>query len=53
MHQLFSLLDIGVVRRVLTGVSRDWPDADPVDVAASTSAGSVINDNFPQACTTA
>ena len=34
VHQLFSLLDIGVARRVLTGVSSDWPGADPVEVAA-------------------
>jgi hypothetical protein len=34
VHELFSLLDIGIARRVLTGVSGDWPDADPIEIAA-------------------
>ena len=31
---LFRLLDIRIARRVLTGVSSDWSDADPAEVAA-------------------
>jgi hypothetical protein len=33
-RDLFRLLDIRIARRVLTGVSTDWRDADPVDVKA-------------------
>jgi hypothetical protein len=31
---LFRTLDIRFARRLLTGVSRDWPDADPAEIAA-------------------
>ena len=34
VHELFALLDVGIARRLLTGVSRDWPDADADEVAA-------------------
>ena len=34
VHELFSLLDIGIARRVLTGVTSDWPSADPSEVSA-------------------
>ena len=34
VHDLFALLDIGIARRLLTGVTRDWPDADAGEVAA-------------------
>ena len=33
-EDLFRLLDIRTARRVLTGVSHDWPAADPAEVAA-------------------
>jgi hypothetical protein len=32
VNDLFRLLDIRIARRLLTGVSTSWPDADPVDV---------------------
>ena len=34
VHELFALLDIGIARRLLTGVSSDWPNADPAEVSA-------------------
>src|SRR5207244_4021143 len=34
VHELFALLDIGIARRLLTGVSRDWPEADAAEVIA-------------------
>ena len=34
VHELFALLDIGVARRLLTGITSDWPHADPADVTA-------------------
>jgi hypothetical protein len=32
VNDLFRLLDIGIARRLLTGVSTSWPDADPAGV---------------------
>ena len=34
MNDLFRLLDIRIARRLLTGVSTNWADADPADVRA-------------------
>lgn len=34
VHELFALLDIGIARRLLTGIASDWPSADPVEVTA-------------------
>lgn len=34
VNDLFRLLDIRIVRRLLTGVSTSWRDADPADVKA-------------------
>ena len=34
IDELFRLLDIGIARRLLTGVSSEWAHADPVDVRA-------------------
>ena len=34
VHELFALLDIGIARRILTGIASDWPDSDPSEVSA-------------------
>ena len=34
VHELFGLLDIGIARRLLTGVSSDWSQADPAEISA-------------------
>ena len=34
VNDLFRLLDIRIARRLLTGVSTNWRDADPADVKA-------------------
>lgn len=32
VHQLFALLDIAIARRVLTGVTRDWREAEASEI---------------------
>ena len=34
VHDLFRLLDIRIARRLLTGVTTNWRDADPAEVKA-------------------
>lgn len=34
LYQLFDLLNTGLTRRLVTGVSKPWAEADPVEIAA-------------------